>query len=270
MTTTTSSVRPVAVEEVRRAWHAVQAGTYRHPTPPLPAVVVPAAAVWVPGVGERVLLVLGAAGSCGATTLALALATASDGAARLVECASVSQSGLAAACTAELGVDELGWRHGSRDRVLVDRADRPRPLLADVPPPSPVVELPVLTVVDAGSDLERLVAGTGWVTGLLTSASMVLVARATVPGLRRLESMLHVLDADRTIAAVLGPPPRRWPSPVWHSLGDHTRRLLDADRLIGLPEDRGLMVRGLTPAPLPKPLLPAAAAVLALTEGLTP
>lgn len=267
--TTTAATRPVAVEELRRAWLAVRAGDFRHPTKTRPAPAAPPrpGLVWTPASGERVVPVLGAAGGSGATTVALALATAVGGRARLVECCSASQSGLAAASTAELGADDLGWVHGSRDQVLIDRADSVRPTLDAVPPPAPA-ETPLLTVVDAGSQLEQVLAGRGWLTTLVSEAPViVVVTRATIPGLRRLECGLHLLGAERTVAAVVGPPPRRWPRPVTHTLGELTRRLIDSGRLVAIPEDRALAVHGLTPHPLPARLVAAAATLLALTEG---
>ena len=109
---TAQAMRPVGVDELRRAWLAVQAGDFRRPHPKQRAVAPasPAASVeWTPASDELVIPVVGAAGSCGATTVALALATAAKGRARVVECASASLSGLAAASTAELGADDHGW-----------------------------------------------------------------------------------------------------------------------------------------------------------------
>lgn len=275
---TAPTTRPVAVEELRRAWLAVQAGEFRHPArdrrtpaPASPSLVEPRmppfTEAWTPASGERVVPVVGAAGSCGATTLALALATVVEGRARVVECASASVSGLAAASAAELGADGHGWVHGTRDHVQLDRADGVRPHPDAVPHPASVAT-PVMTVVDVGCQLEQLLAGHGWLTGVLAdAATVVVVARATVPGLRRLESTLHLLDADRTIAAVVGPPRRRWPRPMAHSVGDHTRVLIDAGRLVEIPEDRTLAVQGLTPEPLPAPLLTAAGVLLSHLEG---
>ena len=261
--------RPVALEELRRAWLAVQAGHFRHPSKarPAPVTSAPAGTVWTPASGERVLPVVGAAGGSGATTVALALATAVGGRSRLVECCPASQTGLAAASTAELGADDHAWLHGSRDQVLLDRADGVHPAPAACPLPTPA-DTPIATVVDAGSHLEQLLEGCCWLTGLLTRAPVVVVvARATVPGLRRLESALHLLGADQAVAAVLGPSTRRWPRPVRHSVGALTGTLIDGGRLVEIPEDRGLAVHGLTPDPLPAQLLNAAAALLALTEG---
>ena len=150
--------------------------------------------------------VVGAAGSCGATTVSLALATAAGRGARVVECASASSSGLVAASTRELGSDDHGWVHGARDQVLLDRAAGTAPHPDHLPTPPPA-DAPLLTVVDMGSQVEQVVAGHGWLTRLLTDApTVVVVARASVPGLRRLECCLHQIGPDRTLVAVVGPP----------------------------------------------------------------
>lgn len=268
--TAPESSRPVAVDELRRAWLAVQAGDFRGTVAPRRTVAsAPPSSphVWTPASGERVVPVLGASGSCGATTVALALATAVDGRARVVECASASASGLAAASTAELGADGHGWVHGTRDEVQLDRADGVRPSPVAVPIPSPA-EVPVVTVLDVGSPLEQILAGHGWLTALAANApSVVIAARATVPGLRRLESTLHLLGAERVIAAVLGPPQRRWPRPVANIVGGLTRALIETGRLVEIPEDRTMAVHGLTPDPLPARLLTAAGVLLSHLEG---
>lgn len=266
---TVQATRPVAVDELRRAWVAVQAGDFRrsHPTRAVAPAAPAAALEWTPASDELVIPIVGAAGSCGATTVALALATAAKGRARVVECASASLSGLAAASTAELGADDHGWVNGTRDHVQLARADGVRATPDSFPRPSPT-DAPVVTVVDLGSQLAQVLAGHGWLASLLAGGqTVVVVARATVPGLRRLESSLHVLDADRAVAAVLGGPHRRWPREVAHTVGPLTGALINSGRLVEIPEDRTLAVHGLTPDPLPTPLLTAAGVLLSLIEG---
>jgi hypothetical protein len=126
----------VSVDELKRAWTAIQSGRFRigagETSDPRELAPLPASKVWEPGPGERVLLVIGCAGSSGASTIALALASAAAAPARVVECSSVTASGLAAASTAELGPHESGWTRGTRDGVLpVDRADGPGRRMGD-------------------------------------------------------------------------------------------------------------------------------------------
>lgn len=267
---TAQATRPVGVDELRRAWLAVQAGDFRqsgHKQRAVAPASLAASVEWTPASDELAIPVVGAAGSCGATTVALAMATAVDGRARVVECASASLSGLAAASTAELGADDHGWVHGTRGHVQLFRADGFRAAPDTVPTPSPT-DTPVVTVVDIGSQLAQVLAGHGWLTSVLADAPrVVVVTRATIPGLRRLESSLHQLDAERPVAAVLGPPHRRWPRAVTHSVGGLTGALIDSGRLVEIPEDRTLAIQGLTPDPLPTQLLTAAGVLLSHLEG---
>ena len=267
---TAQATRPVGVDELHRAWLAVQSGDFRRPRPTQRAVApasLATAGEWTPAPEELVIPVVGASGSCGTTTVALALATSVQGRARVVECASASASGLAAASTAELGADDHGWVHGTRDHVQLCRADGFRAAPGTVPTPSPT-DTPVVTVVDFGSQLAQVLAGHGWLTSLLADApTVVVVARATIPGLRRLESSLHLLEAERTVAAVLGPPHRRWPRTVAHTVGALTGALIDSGRLVEIPEDRTLAVHGLTPDPLPARLVTAGGVLLSHLEG---
>ena len=265
--------RLVGVDELRRAWLAVQAGDFRPRqtirSRPASRRDVPASgSLWTPSHGERVVPVVGSAGSCGATTVALAIATAVAGPARVVECASVSATGLAAASTTELGSDDGIWTRGARSHVLLDRAAALRGDSRDLPHPS-AGAAPMLTVVDVAQPIDQVIAGDSWLARLATeSPRLVVVGRVSVPGLRRLESCLGLLDAERTALALVGPPLRRWPREVIHSTGTVTAGLLAEGRFVEVPDDRILAVRGLTPAPLPAPLIAAGSSLLHLMEGL--
>ena len=91
----------VAVEELRRAYAAVCAGAFRTAQSPSGGNLVndPGQSGWSPPAGERVVLVAPVAAGVGATTVALAVATAA-GTARVVECCTGSASALAAAADA--------------------------------------------------------------------------------------------------------------------------------------------------------------------------
>ena len=263
--------RLVGVDELRRAWLAVQAGDFR----PRQSTRQRASrrdspvsgSVWTPAPGERVVPLVGSAGWCGATTVALAIATSFEGPARVVECASVSATGLAAASTAELGSVDRVWTRGARDHVLLDRAAAPHGHSRDIPPSA--VEVPLLTVVDVAQPIDQVLEVDSWLARLvIQSPRLVVVGRVSVPGLRRLESCLGLFDVGRTVLALLGPPLRRWPRKVIHSTGVLTAALLAEGRFVEVPDDRMLAVRGLTPAPLPAPLIAAGTALLHLMEGL--
>lgn len=263
----------VSVEELKRAWDAIQAGRFRHPaddhSAPSTLRGTPQAPAWEPAPGEAVLPVVGCVGSCGATTVALALATASESRARVIECASATTSGLPAASTAELGPDLSGrWLRGTRGEVLLERAAGALAAVGDVPVPSES-ECPVeVTVLDIGWELAHVMAAGSWLSGQVTrAATVMLVTTATVPGLRRLEAALDVLAGTPVLAAVVGPARRRWDRAVEHGAGPLTRALDHAGHLTAVPRDRALAVAGLTPQPLPAPLLAAASHLLRLAAA---
>ena len=52
------------------------------------------------------------------------------------------------------------------------------------------------------------------------------------------------------------------------SLGPVTRRLLCARQVVAVPVETGLKITGVTPEPLPQPLLTAAGEILRITEAM--
>jgi hypothetical protein len=259
----------VSVNELKAAWNAVQAGWFRTGTGATRDLREPASPPtgnqWEPGQGEQVLPVIGCAGSCGASTISLALAGAAAMPARVVECSSVTASGLAAASTAELGLHESGWTRGTRDGVLLERASNVLVSLQEVLMPS-VPDRPIaMTVLDIGWEIGQVLTTPAWLGEQVRSAGLVvLVTTATVPGLRRLESALDLLAGTSTCAAVIGPKPKKWPRPVGYSAGPRTRAYAAAGQLIDVPENRALAIAGLDATPLPASLLAAAATLLRL------
>jgi hypothetical protein len=260
------ATRPaVSVAELQRAWHAVTSGQFRRAVQGDSMSAQPRARTvpsWTPGRDEQVLSVVRCAGAYGATTFALALATAANTAARVVECSSATTSGLAAASTAELGAHPSGWVQGSRGDVLLQRTGVALASLHDVPSPMRA-EKSTLTVLDAGWELGQVLNTPSWLAVQLSQAAAVIVVTcATVPGLRHLEGALALLDGTPTVVAVVGPPRKRWPKPVQHTAGALTRAADQAGRLVVIPWDPRLAVAGLDSTPLPGTLLDAAAAVL--------
>lgn len=272
----TQSRSAVSVEELKLAWRAVQAGQFRRRTPKSTAVLTcvdPARAsnlfgrAWEPT--EEVLPVVGCAGSVGASTLALALAIAAIdaiGPARVVECCTVTASGLAAASTAELGRHSSGWVQGSRDGVLLEHGSEILLAPEEVPLPSDTSHPLAVTILDVGWEPTQLLARPSWLADqLLQGRYVVAVTTATTPGLRRLEGTLALLETVPVAAAVLGPRRRRWPRAVEHSLGALTRELDQAGRLHQIPLDRNLAGRGLDSEALPTALLTTAGRLLHAT-----
>ena len=105
----------------------------------------------------------------------------------------------------------------------------------------------------------------GLASRLGTAGVVVVVTRATIPGLLNLETTLSLLDPIRAVAAILGSPCRRWSKAVWQSSGPMTKALDYSDRLIVIPHDSRLAAVGLDSRPLPRQLLEAAHAILELT-----
>lgn len=281
MSAPTATSRPVSVEELKQAWAAVQAGQFRRNQLSAVATADPSSArrpqpptTWAPATGERVVPVVGAAGSVGATTVALALALAAENAdrpARVVECSPVTASGLAAASTAELGVHESGWRQGTRDNVLLERGGDVLVGVDEVPTPTRPERPFALTVLDVAWELGQVLATPSWLGDSVRAVpAVVVVAPATVPGFRRLEVALDLLGVDRVVTAVVGPRRKKWPKGIEHGTGLHTRRLLSTDRLVEVPADRTLAVAGIDPNPLPAPMLTAAGRLLDRADRLTP
>ena len=256
--TTVTNARPVAVDELKRAYLAVQAGTFRrhrHGTPPT--------AAWTPA--SPVLAVVGASSGSGASTVALALATAA-GTTRLLECASTAAAGLTAAATAELGRDGAGWILGTRGPVRIERVADTLHGPHEVPHPTPGDGCDLL-VVDVAWELGAVLTGRGWLTTLLDEAgAVVLTASATVPGLRRLETALDLLRPSRPVVALGGPSGRSRPREVRAALGLLRRNHDLDDRVVEVPVDSRLRTCGVDSQPLPRSVLRAAEALLARTD----
>ena len=120
-----------------------------------------------------------------------------------------------------------------------------------------------LTVLDVGWELGQVLTTSSWIGEQVARPGPVAVATAaTIPGMRRLETALSLLGPHRCAVAVLGPPRRRWPAGVAAALGPEGREVDRAGRLVAVPVDRRLAVRGIDSAPLPGPVLRAARTVL--------
>lgn len=244
--------------DLRQMLRAIQADERRAPSP-----VAPATDRWRPAVGEQVVLVCGCGGAPGATTMALALATVA-GRARVVETCGGTNSGLVYAASAELGTTDRGWLRGSRDGVLIER----RASTISVPEqlPTPARPNSPLTIIDSSWDVDTLLGLPGWLGELARSVDpLVLVARATIPGLRQLEAAVALVRETRVFAVSVGA--RRWLRPVEQSAGRAVRQLRAEGRIFHVPHVPQLGITGLTPDPLPPSILRPARTLLTLLEG---
>lgn len=291
----------VTVEELRRAWGAVQNGRFLDQADPAAGGDVRQVeqdeqplpdSTWKPDPGERVLPVLGCLSGCGSSTLAVAVAEAAASSqpgqpggdprqsglgnarrllARVVECASSARSGLDAASDSELGHHPSGWVRGARGQVLLERCADPLVDVRRLPIPTAQPGLAV-TVLDAASGLRLTAHAGGWLDESIRRAStVVLVSAVTIPGLRALETDLELLGDHRHeyVVALAGPQLHRTRRVV-ATAGPRTRDLIRAERIVQLPASPALAQTGLTPQPLPRDLAKCAGDVLRLaTEALT-
>lgn len=269
MSTQTPS-RPVGVDELKRAWHALNAGEFRTGPGAGKGPCGRGTAAednWSPADGEHTIAVIGSAGSVGASTVALTTGLAAAAPVRVIECCSVTASGLAAASTAELGLHPTDWRQGKRDHVLLERASEVLAGVDEVPLPTEAQNETQLTILDIGWEAGQLLATDCWLAEAVRAADqIVLVTTATVPGMRRAGVAMDLLagywQPEQIALAVRGPRRKKWPRGLEHAGGPAVRRALDADRCVEIPEDRELAVNGLDSRPVPAPLISAARQLL--------
>lgn len=267
---TQATTRPVAVDELKRAWHAVSSGEFRTGPGTGKGPRGRDAAVettWSPAAGEHTIALLGCAGSVGASTIALATGLAATAPVRVVECCSVTASGLASASTAELGLHPTDWRQGKRDHVLLERASEVLAVVADVPLPTATESEHQLTILDVGWEAGQLLATDCWLAeAVRTADQIVLVTQATIPGMRRLGVAIDLLSThwqpEQLALAIRGHRRKKWPRGLEHAGGPEVRRALDAGRCVEIPEDRELAFSGLDSRPVPAPLISTARQLL--------
>lgn len=242
----------VSVDELQRAWAAVEAGQFRAgPCEPRRTV---SPQRWNPD--EPVIAVAGASGRVGASTVALAIATAADSPPRLVECCPMHMTGLASATTAELGVDDAGWRRGDRGSIVIERTSASFDNPGQVPVPSSTTS--ALTIVDIGWDLAHIRRTDTWLAPVLDEAVLVLVTVATVPGMRALDAALRAADhADAVWCAVVGRPYKKWPRSVRLACTPAIDAVYGRGRLLTIPTVGSIAVDGITAQPLPDSLVSA-------------
>ena len=247
----------VSVDELQRAWAAVEAGQFRAgPCEPRRTV---SSQRWNPD--EPIIAVAGASGRVGASTVALALATAAETPPRIVECCPMHATGLASATTAELGVDEAGWRRGNRGPMVIERTSASFDHPGQVPVPSPASS--ALTIVDVGWNLALVRRTDTWLAPVLDEATLVLVAVATVPGMRALDNALRTTShTDATWCAVVGPPYKKWPRSVRLACTPAIDAIRSRGQLLAIPAVSSVAVDGITSQPLPDALVSACRPIL--------
>jgi hypothetical protein len=185
------------------------------------------------------------------------------GSAHLLELAATPRAGLVAASSVELGEVAEGWWRGQRAAVTVERLSR-GPRMCAIPAVRPTTDALVVDLADAARQwgLES-----GPMQLLLERAELVVVvAAATVPGLRQLAASLEqVPDLSKLCVALLGPPVRKWKPAVTAACPRAWRPGGNA-RVVVVEPDPLLSITGVTPDPLPKGVQTAAAHLLRLAR----
>lgn len=256
-----------SLEELRRAYVAACRGAFKDDPEPVAEHRPGQHVAWAPA--ETVVPVVGCHGGAGASTTALAVATAAGTGVRVVEAGAATTSGFCAASTAELGVTPSGWALGQRaPQVRLERGAELPLTPEDVPVPDPAPAGTTLSVLDVAWEPRALYCGTSWLTRAVFDADRpVLVTTATVPGMRHLEAVLALLSPSVVpVVVVRGQATRRgrWAAPVERSLGPVVREARNAGRVVTLPVHAGVALRGLDTEPLPTALVAAGSRILHL------
>lgn len=217
------------------------------------------------------VVVVAAHAGAGATVVAVAIAdavshtTGAGGPTHLVDLARPDLSGMTSAAECEIRSPYVGWRVGRRGAVTILR-----PALPQSSPTSDPL-LPEfeggLLVLDPGRAWAELITGAHPFWELARQQQVVVVCRATVPGVRRAELALAGLDGEPILAAVGA---RRWPRTVEASFGPRLAAVVDAGRAALIPADRSVEINGVGPEPLPKAVAAAAARLASLIWATEP
>jgi hypothetical protein len=231
------------------------------------------------------VLVVAAQSGAGCSTTALAVADAagrSGSRVHLVEAASGGHGSLAAVTRHELGLIDGGWRRGRRGPVVVDRPITAGSQRWPSSPPVAAGQVPLM-VLDAGpawafpgADPDG--GSAWWRARAQPPAAVIVVCRATVPGVMGAERALYELvelHRHRTAKRVVPPVVvasvggARWRGAVGAACGPHLQEVLAQHRVVGVPRIRRLEVSGPTADPLPR-ALSAAGRVLWSHVEVTP
>ena len=275
---TPPATSPPTVQELDLAWAAIRAGQFRADAlTRQPRQYAPATG----GPTGLVVTVVGAHGWSGTSTTALLLAeTAARAGAqvRLIDAADPASSGLVGAAVTEHGCDETGqWRCGTRGSAvgagqlrlerLAQRAAEPA-----VVPAAATAATVTLTVVDAGWPLAELLRLTGqpaerrhWLGQLIHGSALVLTARASVPGVRRLAAAVAEVDGVRNLdqpVAVTLVGAHRLPRLLADVVAASLPAATDPGQVVLLPGRRDFAIQGVTSSDLPRQLAPAGARLL--------
>lgn len=150
------------------------------------------------------------------------------------------------------------WRMGRRKAVSVFRPVHSMSL-SDLPPPPPCGS--ALVVTDSGTDWRTLTSTPSPLWPPEEGVELVVVVRATVPGVRQVEGALAALPGN---PFVVGVGAKRWPTPVTAAFGPRLGNARGQGRVGLFPVDRHLELNGIDTEPFAKPLAGAAAQLIEL------
>jgi hypothetical protein len=219
----------------------------------------------------RTLCVAGAHPGAGTTTVAVALADAltcavPNLAIALIDPHAATASGLVCAADRELGPTDEAWLLGQRGSVGVYRrpaTGTPAPDAAELPPFNHGVQRTWVVVVDGHTTPTDQPVSKGRAP-VYEPIPVVLVCRASVPGVRHAEISLHdVALRSQPVVVLVGE--RRLPAVAKAALGPRLRELYESNRTVSMPGHRRLAVEGIDDRPLPSCVLRAGLAILRLT-----
>ncbi len=255
---------PVTVSDLVAAVRAQRDGGAAHATPA--TSVTPETP---PRTASPSLLVVASHAGAGATAVSVALADAlaaalSDGTGRserdvsLVDGAPTDRSGMLAATGRDMANVGSSWRMGRREAVRVFRPVHSMSP-SDLPPLPPCGSDFVVT--DSGTDWRTLTSTPSPLWPPEDGVELVVVFRATVPGVRQVEGALAALPGN---PYVVGVGAKRWPTPAAAAFGPRLGSARSQDRVALFPVDRHLELNGIDTEPFSKPLAGAAAQLVEL------
>ena len=214
--------------------------------------------------GDRIVVV-GAHPGAGASAVAVAVADAAAfetercGRVFLVDEARPEVSGMSSAAEAEIQSPMAGCRAGRRGGVTI--LSRSTHVDADTALPGSITSIAGLSVVDLARSWREVAEEFRTANAVATHPQVIVVCRATVPGVRRAEAALTELPGRALLAAVGA---TRWPPTVRGSFGPYVSSALADGRAVLVPAHRQLGVDGIDQRPLPRAVTVAASRLLLL------
>lgn len=225
------------------------------------------------GSAAQSVVVVGAHPGAGTTAVAVAGLDAlaglpgerGDGRVRLIDTAAHGASGMTAATQRQMAGIENDWRIGRRGLSSILR-----PVVSPTCP-GQVPDIPAegsgWLVVDAGWGWREVLAAPNPIRRLLECANVLVICRATVPGVGHMELALQGLPGLRGQPLVAAVGARRWPAAAAASFGPRLAHTVGAGRAVLVPADRRVEVNGVDAEEFPRPIAAAATQLAGLLRS---